>query len=268
MRRPARPPCLKIILTLLLLCLPVLTARAASDHFFFVQITDSHFGANDNLERGRRVVELINQLPMPVEFVVHTGDILADLILDPKVVDQTLEVMANLQPPLFYIPGNHDIHQKDSDQALAVYRERFGPLVQVEEIGGVVAIFLYIEPAARDWPVIPGYDPLAELEKALVQAGDRPVLLFQHTPPVGGFFRNMLHRGWPEDKRQRWEALVSRHQVKGVFTGHYHKDELHWLGNTPIFVAPPISGSWGRQTSFRVYEYRDGVISYRSLYLQ
>ena len=56
--------------------------RAATDHFYFVQMTDSHFGADDNLERGRRLVELINQLPVPVEFVAHTGDILADLILE------------------------------------------------------------------------------------------------------------------------------------------------------------------------------------------
>lgn len=272
MRRPARPPFLNQVplfpLLCLLLCLLALPARATAEHFYFVQITDSHFGSEDNLERGRRVVERVNQLPIPVEFVVHTGDILADLILDPKVVDQTLEVMNGFQPPLYYIPGNHDIHQENSDQALAVYRERFGPLVRVEEIGGVVAIFLYVEPAARDWPVIPGYDPLAELEQALARAGDRPVLLFQHTPPVGGFFRNKLQRGWDEDRRRRWEDLVSRHPVKGVFTGHYHKDELHWLGKTPIFVAAPIAGYWGRQASFRLYEYRDGVISYRTLYLE
>ena len=256
-------------LTLLtLLGLLAALARAGGEPFYFVQLTDSHFGADNNLERGRRVVELINQLPMPVEFVVHTGDILADLILEPQVVDQTLEVMGGLQPPLYYLPGNHDIHKDDSDQALAVYRERFGPLVRVEEFNGVLVIFLYVEPSARDWPIIPGYDPLAELEKALTQAGDRPVLLFQHTPPVEGFFRNMLHRGWSDAQRQRWEELVSRHQVKGVFTGHYHKDELHWLGQTPIFVAASIAGFWGRQASFRVYEYRDGVISYRTLYLQ
>lgn len=268
MSHPLSPPCLKLLLAFLLLGLLALPAQAARDHFYFVQITDTHFGSDDNLERGRRVVERINQLPMPVAFVVHTGDILADLILDPRVVDQTLEVMSGLQPPLYYIPGNHDIHKDDADKALAVYRERFGPLVQVEEIGGVVAIYIYVEPAARDWPVIPGYDPLAELEKALTQAGDRPVLLFQHTPPVGGFFRNMLQRGWAEEQRQRWEQLVTGHQVKGIFTGHYHKDELHWVGEVPLFVAAPIAGYWGRQASFRVYEYRDGQISYRTLYLE
>ena len=268
MRQPPRTPSLNLILTFLLLGLLALPALATKDHFYFVQVTDSHFGSEDHLERGRQLVERINQLSLPVAFVVHTGDILADLILDPKVVDQTLEVMGALQPPLYYIPGNHDIHKQDADQALAVYRERFGPLVRVEHIGGVVAIFIYVEPAARDWPVIPGYDPLAELEKALDQAGDRPVLLFQHTPPVEGFFRNLLHPSWPAEQRQRWEHLVSRHPVKGVITGHYHKDELHWLGGTPIFVAAPLAGYWNRQASFRLYEYLDGKLSYRTLYLE
>ena len=109
MSHPLSPPCLKLILAFLLLGLLALPAQAARDHFYFVQITDTHFGSDDNLERGRRVVERINQLPMPVAFVVHTGDILADLILDPRVVDQTLEVMSGLQPPLYYIPGNHEV---------------------------------------------------------------------------------------------------------------------------------------------------------------
>ena len=113
MKRPARPPFQNQVplfpLLCLLLCLLALPARAMAEHFYFVQITDSHFGSDDNLERGRRVVERVNQLPMPVEFVVHTGDILADLILDPKVVDQTLEVMNGFQPPLYYIPGNHEV---------------------------------------------------------------------------------------------------------------------------------------------------------------
>lgn len=252
---------------LLVICILAAPARSASDHFYFVQMTDSHFGADDNLERGQRVVELINQLPVPVEFVVHTGDILADRILEPEVVDRTLAVMAGLQAPHFYVPGNHDIHKVDADKALAVYLERFGPLVHSEEFGGVVAIFIYMEPAARDWPVISGYDPLTELEKALKLAGDRPVLLFQHSPPVGGHFRNVIYPGWKEEQRQRWEALVRGHKVKGVFTGHFHKDELHWIGEVPLFVAPPVSGSWGRQSTFRLYEYQDGKVSYRTIYL-
>jgi len=264
---PMSPLATLRLFCILLFCILVSPAWAKPDHFFFVQITDSHFGANDNLERGRGVVEKINQLPMPVEFVVHTGDILADRILEPEVVDQSLAVMAGLQAPYFFIPGNHDITQAEAERALQVYRERFGPLVRVEEFGGVVAIFLYVEPAARSWPEIPGYDPLAELEKALKQAGDRPVLLFQHTPPVGGFFRNQVHPGWPEESRRRWEELVLGHAVKGVFTGHFHKDELHWVGDVPIFVAPPVAGSWGRQSTFRLYEYRDGKVSYRTGYL-
>jgi UDP-2,3-diacylglucosamine pyrophosphatase LpxH len=93
------------------------------------------------------------------------------------------------------------------------------------------------------------------------------VLLFQHTPPVGGFFRNQVHPGWPEESRRRWEELVLGHAVKGVFTGHFHKDELHWVGDVPIFVAPPVAGSWGRQSTFRLYEYRDGKVSYRTGYV-
>lgn len=255
-------------LLVLLLCLALPIRAAESGPLYFVQITDSHFGDANHLERGRRVVERINQLPVPVEFVVHTGDILADNILDPGVVRRSREVLAGLQPPYFLIPGNHDIPQAQAEQARQVFRDRFGPLAQVEEFSGVATIFLYVEPAARSWPRFADYDPLAELEQALKQTGDKPVLLFQHSPPVEGFFRNEMHQGWPEESRQRWEELVRRHPVRGVITGHFHKDELHWLGEVPIFVAPPVAGRSGRQATFRLYEYRDGKLSYRTFYLQ
>jgi hypothetical protein len=56
--------------------------------------------------------------------------------------------------------------------------------------------------------------------------------------------------------------------VQAVITGHFHRDELHWLDGIPIFAAPPVAAYWGRQASFRLYEYRDGRLGYRAVYLQ
>ncbi|MCK5160005.1 MAG: hypothetical protein KAQ99_00375, partial [Candidatus Aureabacteria bacterium] len=42
----------------------------AETHFYFVQITDTHFGEGDHLERTRKAVERINNLPMEIKCVV------------------------------------------------------------------------------------------------------------------------------------------------------------------------------------------------------
>jgi UDP-2,3-diacylglucosamine pyrophosphatase LpxH len=60
---------------------------------------------------------------------------------------------------------------------------------------------------------------------------------------------------------------LAGYDVKAVITGHFHRDELHWVGGRPVFAAPPVAGYWGRQASFRLYEYRDGRLSYRTIYL-
>lgn len=260
------PPVLGLILLMLAACQTAPVGDPPPGGFFFVQITDTHFGSGDNFARGERVAEAVNRLPMPIEFVVHTGDITMERLDDPQVMARTREVLGRFHPPLFTIPGNHDLVRERHAVLLPLYREWFGELVTTHWVKGVWVVNFYAEPAARDFPV-PGYDPLAALERALRQADGRPVLLFQHTPPVGGFFRNQIRAGWPPAQRARWEALVKAYNVKAVFAGHFHKDELHWIGDVPLFVAPPVADGWGRQATYRIYEYRDGRLSYRTQYL-
>jgi UDP-2,3-diacylglucosamine pyrophosphatase LpxH len=77
-----------------------------------------------------------------------------------------------------------------------------------------------------------------------------------------------MYPGWPPAARERFEQLVNAANVKGVLSGHFHRDELHWLGKVPVFVSAPVADYWGRQGSFRLYEYRDGRLSYRTIYLE
>ncbi len=53
-----------------------------------------------------------------------------------------------------------------------------------------------------------------------------------------------------------------------AIAGHFHRDEFHDLGGVPLLVAAPVSGRFGRQTSFRIYEYDSGRLTYRTWYLE
>jgi 3',5'-cyclic AMP phosphodiesterase CpdA len=268
-----RNVCVWATLGLLAFLLPAAGCAAPSGsssvavRFYFVQITDTHFGDRDHLERTRQLVDQINRLPYEIACVVHTGDVFADNITDETIATQGLAILGRLKAPLHILPGNHDILQGSLDQTFSAFTRRIGPPIQKTEYHGVVFLCAYTEPAALGFTA-PGYDALQELEAALASAAGRPVVVFHHRPAVEDFYSNALHPGWDGEGRRRLEALLLGHNVKAVVTGHFHRDELHWLEGIPVFAAPPVAGYWGRQASFRLYEYRDGRVGYRTIYLQ
>ena len=77
-----------------------------------------------------------------------------------------------------------------------------------------------------------------------------------------------MHSGWKKEIRNKWVELLNQYNVKAVITGHFHRDEHHWLGKVPLYVYSPISGYWDRQLTYRIYEYRDAKIGYRTQYIQ
>jgi len=259
-------------LLLWLVVFPPLGVRAsppgaeAQTHFYFVQITDTHFGERDYLDRTRKLVEQINRLPYEIACVVHTGDIFADNITDAGVREAGLGVLRSLRAPLHLLPGNHDILQKDLEKTAAAYTRSVGPLLHTVEYHGVVFILAYTEPLALGFG-LDGYEPLRELEAALVRSAGKPAILFHHRPAVDDYYEFASSPGWSGPARAALEKLLTAYDVKAVITGHFHRDELHWAGSRPVFAAPPVAGYWGRQAGFRLYEYRNGRLGYRTIYL-
>jgi 3',5'-cyclic AMP phosphodiesterase CpdA len=241
-------------------------AAAADEVLRFVQVTDTHLGDRDHLERTRRLVAEINRLPVAVDFVVHTGDIFAGGVPEGGARERLADAFRALKVPIHFLPGNHDIPAADPNRGAAVYRREVGPLVHRAVYRGVAVIFAYTEPLAQGF-VVEGYDPEAEIESALAGAGGGPVVFFHHRPAGEDLYDGIVHPGWDSAGRRRFERILGRHPVTAVVTGHFHRDELHWLGDIPVFVGPPVAAYWGRQASFRLYEFREGRLGYRSVYL-
>jgi len=236
-------------------------------HFFFVQISDTHFGDRDHYERMRKIMDHINKLPMQIKCVVHTGDITQDKLDDEKTLAKGLSIFSKLQIPIHYVPGNHDILQRMLNKTKQAYINHFGELITQAEYNGVTFIFVYTEPLAKSFAV-DGYEPLKQLESRLKMLGDDPVIIFHHTPSVEDFYKNKMHKGWKAEVRTKWEKLVNAYNVKAVIAGHFHRDEHHWLGKVPLYVSPPVAGYWGRQPTFRIYEYKNGHLGYRTQYIR
>ena len=75
-----------------------------------VHFTDLHHKGNRKFLEA--VVRAINaQTP---DFVCFTGDIIGDLIEKPAYLDDALPILAQIQSPLYGVPGNHDYWSKVS----------------------------------------------------------------------------------------------------------------------------------------------------------
>src|SRR4051812_27155468 len=101
-------------------------ANAGKGTFSFVQISDSHVGFakppnTDVVATLKAVVERINALPEPPDFVLHTGDLTH--LPKPAEFDTVAQVLAGVKAGrVLYVPGEHDFDGDDNK----LYRERFG----------------------------------------------------------------------------------------------------------------------------------------------
>ena len=100
------------------------------------QISDTHLGevhsphAAENL---RRVVDMLNA--RHPDAVILSGDIGEN----PEQWQRARQILKNLNAPLYYAPGNHDVHTND----VAQYRSVFGPDYYRFQVKGVT--FLVID---------------------------------------------------------------------------------------------------------------------------
>lgn len=244
------------------------TPLATPASFYFVQLTDTHWGARDGIALTRRVVEMINDLPVKVEFVAVTGDLFSDSIRREEVVAEAVEVMKGLKVPVYYVPGNHDVLKEDVARTHSLFEKHFGPASRIVEVRGWTCLFLCTEMPEGETRS-PGQVQREWVEAACRKTGGRkPVLLFMHRPPV----RDMLNGSdgevsWGDPYDTRWEDLFGRcPEIKAVFAGHFHRDELCWVGAVPVYVAASLARFWDRQPSFRLYEVRRGQVNYWELY--
>jgi UDP-2,3-diacylglucosamine pyrophosphatase LpxH len=243
------------------------TAAPTGTHFYFAQLSDTHWGAKDGIAMTRSAVELISQLPVRVEFVAVTGDLFADSIRNEQMVRDGVAVLKALKVPVYCVPGNHDVLQDDFSRTQALFDETFGVKEQRVVIKGVACLFLSSE-------IPPGekrsawQSERATIEK-LIGASTGPALIFLHRPPLRDVLGNEEKGAgsWSDVADSQWLRLFEKYPgVKGVFAGHFHRDEMIWIGAVPVYVAPALARFWDRQPSFRLYEYQDGRINYWTLY--
>jgi 3',5'-cyclic AMP phosphodiesterase CpdA len=105
---------------------PAHIAKAARGELSFVPISDSHLGFNkpansDVTATLKAAVAKISALPVPPEFILHTGDI--SHLSKPAEFDTVDQILQSAPTKdVFCVPGEHDVLEDDGEQ----YRKRYG----------------------------------------------------------------------------------------------------------------------------------------------
>ena len=208
-----------------------------SDTHILARSSDQAAGAS-RAENLRRCIADINR--QGVDVVVHTGDSVHHGLAEDYA--HLREILADLEAPLFLIPGNCDRHRalRAAFNHLS-YLPRNGDFLHYAVEDYPIRLVALDSVAAEEQKGVFCARRLAWLEETLAREPDRPTILLIHHPPfdiarhyVGGYLR-------PQDAKDL-AAVVSRHpQVKQLLCGHVHCLHREPWGGTVATAMPSVA---------------------------
>jgi len=234
-------------------CASATGAKAAVDDFYFVQLSDTHWGFEgapnpDAKLTLPKAVSAVNALAQPPDFVVFTGD-LTHTTDDPQERHRRLaefrDIAAQLKvKTVRFMPGEHDASLDNG----AAYQEFFGATHYSFDHKGVhfIALDNVSDPAAKI-----GDEQLAWLAADLAQQPkDARIVVLTHRP----LFDLYPQWDWATRDGARAIELLMQHANVTVFYGHIHQEHHFMTGHIAhhsaksLIFALPAPGSQPRRS--------------------
>lgn len=226
------------------------------------QLSDTHLGeqhsphAADNL---RRAVGMINA--RHPDAVVLSGDIGEN----PTQWAKAKAILKGLKAPLYYAPGNHDVHTKDVNR----YRNAFGRDYYRFQVKGVTFLVIdsqllgnYDTFGAHTPPPLP---PQTEEESEKMLAWLKQQINTPHNIVIGIQHIPVFRDGnFPPDSKPYWIVsnpyrsremnLLHKIGVHHMLVGHWHNGRVFEHGGITWHVAPATSWlPWGGELGFAMH---------------
>jgi 3',5'-cyclic AMP phosphodiesterase CpdA len=247
------------------------TRVAADDDFFFVQLSDSHWGFEDPAinpdAKGtlRKAVAAVNSLSHRPDFVMFTGD-LTHTTDDPterrRRMAEFREIVSALNArEVRFMPGEHDA-SLDNGKA---FKEFFGETHYTFDHKGVH--FIVVDNVSDPMAAI-GDEQLqwlrADLER---QPKDIRIVVFTHRP----LFDLYPQWDWATRDGAKAIALLQTHDNVTVFYGHIHQEHHFMTGDIAhhsakgLMFALPVAASqpkrapiaWDARVPYKGLGYRE-----------
>ena len=242
------------------------------DQVSIVQISDTHLGdhhAPHAAENLKQTVKMINE--RGPDAVILSGDIGEN----PQAWDEARSILKKLKAPLYYVPGNHDVHSKDVERYRRAFDKDYYEF-QVKFVSFVVVdsqlLGNYDAYDAKSLPPLPP-ETEDESERMLSwlnglpqerRASKQVVIGVQHIP--------VFHDGKFPDPKPYWvinEPYRSKEMkalrqlgIKDMLVGHWHNGRVYEREGITWHVAPSTAWlPWGGELGFAVHTISpDGIV--------
>lgn len=193
----------------------------------FAVVSDTHAAPWDQV-RGAALARVFASIAAAhPDAVLHCGDLTEDGSL-AQFAELTERIGAAIAPILHVVPGNHERRWDPTDGR--AFQAWFGTGEFDVVQGGVRLLGLdptqsLLEPGRF------GADGLARLRARLADGTNAPTLLFLHFPVgVDNYFL---------DDQDRFLRVVDDYDVRAIFAGHIHTEQVHeFNGLTQVVCAP------------------------------
>ena len=197
--------------------------RAEGEEFYFVQLSDTHWGFKgapnpDALVTLPKAVDAVNALDPQPDFIVFTGDLTHttdDVELRRKRMTEFRDIVKELKvKTVRFLPGEHDASLDNG----AAYKEFFGATHYSFDHKGVHFLVLdnVSDPSAKF-----GDEQLAWMKADLAkQAPDARIVVLTHRP----LFPLFPQWDWATRDGEQAIALLMPYRNVTVFYGHIHQE--------------------------------------------
>jgi predicted phosphodiesterase len=239
-------------------------STAAFAQVIVAQISDTHLAdkhAPHAAENLRHAVQMIND--RHPDAVILSGDIGEN----PQAWEEARSILKGLQAPLYYVPGNHDVHSSDVER----YRSVFGKDYYSFRVKDVTFVVIDSQ-LLGNYDVYDAKQPMplpAQTEeesermlKWLASMGDKDdghghvAIGVQHIP--------VFHDGRFPDPKPYWvisepyrsQEMKLLHQlgIKDMLVGHWHNGRVFQREGITWHVAPSTSWlPWGGELGFAMH---------------
>jgi hypothetical protein len=210
--------------------LPGIARAAGQDDFYFVQMSDSHWGFEgppnpDAKGTLQKAVAAVNSLDYQPDFIMFTGD-LTHTTDNPmerrKRMSEFREIVKDLKvKTVRFMPGEHDA-SLDNGKA---FQEFFGATHYTFDHKGVH--FIVVDNVSDPRAMI-GDEQLAWLAADLKQQNaDAPIVVFTHRP----LFDLVPQWDWATRDGAKAIELLMPYKNLTVFYGHIHQEHHRMIGH-------------------------------------